>query len=342
MIGRALDKPWFLLFILVFFSAAGTAEAASDPTLARAQELIDAGRGTDAAALLDKVLEKNPQYGEALFLRSTARFLEGDTLRGRWDLEKSLEVEPNRRQGWLNLGALNLSEGRLDDALEAFQKARALDVDAVDVELNIGAVLLFQGKLEPASGHFERYLSRVQEGAEPYYLVASNYAIAGYAALAVQHLREAVLREERYRLKARTDPAFGPLGDHPALMRLFGEDAYRPPPGAYEAQQDFPVPYRMEDSRLLNAVIDALRQLGMNFDPRVEVTPGWALVWGDVRIKVHGGEEAHHGRVALSAPAERFTPDRWRQLTSTLFAQISAQLQLQGGGRRGGSAAAQH
>jgi tetratricopeptide (TPR) repeat protein len=320
---RILTVIFLLIVALLWVSPA----RATNPTLARAQELIDAERGTEAAALLDKVLAKSPEDAEALFLRSTARFLEGDTLRGRWDLEKSLELEGNRRQGWLNLGALNLSEGRYDAALQAFSKARDLDVDAVDVELNIGAVLLFQGKLEPANEHFQHYLEKVEEGAEPYYLVASNYAIAGYAALAVEHLKAAVQREERYRLRARTDPAFGSLGDHPALMRFLDQDAYQPPPGAYTAGQDFAVPYETDENRLLSAVIDALRELGLNFDPRVEVTPQWALVWGEMRIKVQAGAEGRQGRLEVTAPAERFTPDQWRRRTTALFDQVARQLE---------------
>ena len=327
MHGRSL--PVLTLGIALLFPLAQTlpARAATgDSDLARAQELIDAGQGTAAAAILDKVLKRRPEDAEALFLRSTARFLEGDTLRGRWDLEQSLKLDPGRRQAWLNLGALNLSEGRQDDALQAFLKARDLDRSAVDVELNIGAVLLFQGKLEPASQHFERYLAGVEDGAEPYYLVASNYAIAGYAALAVEHLKQAVSREERYRLRARTDPAFGALGEHPALMRFFNQDDYQPPPGAYRASHEFQAPYEAGQARLLGAVIDALRELQVTFDPRIEVTPGWALIWGDVRVKVAPSEKGPGGRVEVSAPAERLVPDNWRRLTTSLFDQIAVQL----------------
>jgi tetratricopeptide (TPR) repeat protein len=323
MIGRSLAST---LCLLLLFSLLPTAAGAADPYKARAQELIDAGRGAAAVEILEPILKKNPKDAEALFLRSTARFLEGDSLRGRWDLEQSLELDPLQRQGWLNLGALNLAEGKYDGALTAFEQARGLDPDNVDVELNIGAVLLFQGKLEPASAHFQRYLQGAPDIAEPFYLVASNYAISGYASLAVEHLRQAVAREERFRLKARTDPAFGTLSNHPALQRFLARDDYRPPAGAHRASRDFPVAYETTDARLVGAVVDTLRQQQWNFDARIEMTPNWTLIWGDVRIKVGPADQGRIGKVELTAPPERFTPDRWRQLSQSLLDGVAAQL----------------
>lgn len=300
--------------------------AARPQTLAEAQELLDAGRPEAALALLDALLEKDKKNAQALLLRSTARFLLDDVAAGEADLDRALELDPGLRQGWLNRAALDLAEKRHDSALEALLKARDLDPAAPDNDINLGAVLLLKGELGRASQHFQRYLEQSPGSAEAYYLVATNYAMSGYAALAVEHLRRAIEQEERSRLRARADANFVGLEANPQFRELLAADLYRPPPGAHAASRSFAVPYETGERRLLNAVIDALGQAGEPFDARIEVTPGWALIWGDMRIKVGPGVEEGEGRVEMTAPAERFTPAEWQRRTEEVFRQIAIRL----------------
>ena len=74
----------------------------------------------------------------------------------------------------------------------------------------------------------------------------------------------------------------------------------------------------------LRAVLDALQTSGLPYDPRIEVTPDWALVWSEMRIKISALEAG--GQVELSAPAERFTPEQWRQKSEALLRQIAVRL----------------
>lgn len=316
--------------LLVFGAPADAAkkrkQAAAPERLAEARELLDAQDPEAALEVLDPYLKKRPEDGQALFLRSTARFMVGETDAGRRDLEKSLEIDPDRRQGWLNLGGLAVTEERWDDAVDAFLRAEELDPEAPENDLNLGAVRLLQGDLAAASERFREYLGRSEASADDYYLVATNYAMAGYAALAVEHLREAVERNERARLRAKTDPNFLSLSDHPAFQELVGTDAYRPPPGAYNASRRFPAPYDPKGGGLLRAVLDTLQLSGASFDPQVEVTPSWALIWGDLRIKVERGAQEDQGVVRVSAPSERFTPAEWRRRVTELFNGVEARL----------------
>lgn len=341
--GRLPGLRWrsfpVLLLLAACFGAllvSGTAVAAQAPTapvaaveedpagLARAREALEAGLPEEGLRLVEDVLAQRKDHPAALLVRSTAHFMLGDLAAGRRDLERSLALDPDQRQGWLNLGALAVSEERYDDALQAFRRAEALDPRAADNDLNIGALLLLKGDLQTASQRFARYLQGPGSTAEGFYLVASNYALAGYEALAVEHLRQAIQTDERTRRRARTDPNFGALQDNPRFQRLIATDLYEPPPGGYARDETFPVRYEAGRGPLLPAVLDALQLGGRPFDPQVEVTDAWALIWGDLRIKV-SDTLGDQGRVQLSAAPGAFTPAKWRQVTTDLLQRIQHQ-----------------
>jgi tetratricopeptide (TPR) repeat protein len=302
---------------------AAAAQPAAD-SMARAAELIDAGKPNEAIALLDERLRQGEEP-RALLLRSTARFLLGELEPGEQDLRRALELDPSQRQGWLNLAALELASVRYDAAHQAFQRAEALDPKAPDNDVNLGAVLLFLGRLEEASGRFERYLSAQPTSGDAYYLVATNYAAAGYAALALRHLTDAIQRDEKTRLRARTDPNFAQIATTPDYQRLLSTDLFVPAPGSLSARETIPAPYSEADTRIVNALLDALVELRVPFDRRVEMTPEWALVWADMRIKI-SRRTAEESLVEVSAPPASFTPQAFQTRVEALFSRTKGLL----------------
>ncbi len=243
---------------------------------------------------------------------------------GEQDLFRAVELDPDLRQGWLNIGGLLLSRQDFKGALEAFEVARKLDPEELDNELNIGAVLLLEGRLPEASPHFDRYVERAEDGAEANYLVSTNYALAGYAALAIRHLQAAVALNERVRLRARTDPNFESIAEDPRYQEILSLDDFRPAPGSYSARQEFDTPYETTEGKLLGAVIDALNRMQVPFSRRIEVTPSWALIWGDLRIKVL--QSGVRGVVEIGAPPGSFTPAEWKARTEAFFAHVKYEL----------------
>jgi tetratricopeptide (TPR) repeat protein len=297
---------------------------------AAARELIEAGQPEAAAAFLDSWLQTHPDDAGALLQRSTARFMLGEMQTGRRDLERALELDPGLRQAWLNRAALDLANDDKPAALEAFLHAEELDPTASDNSLNIGAVLLLQGDLDQASQRFQGYLTAHPGSAEARYMVATNYAMAGYVGLSLSHLQHAIGLDERSRLRARNDPNFSALTDSGQFQQLLLTDSYSPPPGAHRSLRRFDAPYDGTSGPLLGAVLDALQTSGQPYDPRIEVNPDWALVWSDMRIKVRSLPAG--GQVELSAPAASFTPEQWRQRTEELVRQIAVQLGARGTG----------
>jgi len=314
------------LLATAFVAAPRPAPAAQRPpeTVDQAEALIEQERPEEAIAELDRWLKRRPDDARALLLRSTARFMLGETDAGRVDLDRALELDPTQREGWLNLAGLEVAAGRWDAALAAFERAERLDPDAPENDLNLGTTLLLRGDLEPATRRFARYLAGPGDTAEGHYLVAKSYATAGYEALAVETLRAAVERDERARRSARTDPAFSALADHPRYRQLLATDAWTPPPGALRAERTFPARYDGGRGTLMRAVLDALQLSGRPLDPWVEVTEDWALVWSDVRVKVT--DAADGGRVELSAAPGRYGAEEWTAETADLFRSIALRI----------------
>jgi tetratricopeptide (TPR) repeat protein len=299
--------------------------AGAEPTLASVEALLDAGRPDEAMGLLEKLPRDAANSALALLHRSTARFMLGQTDLGRRDLDEALRKDPKLRQGWLNRAALDIADGQLDRALEALNRARALEPEAPDNDINIGAVLLMQNRIADAQPHLKRYLEANADSADSWYLVASNYALAGQVDAAVAHLQRAIQLDERARLRSRTDPNFATLGTQPVFQQLLNVDSYRIPAQSHAVYRTFDEPYRAGEGKLLPAVLDALQLTGEPFDRQIEVTPDWALIWGEMRIKVKN-DPREGGRVELTASKLKFPAEVWKARVTRLFNEITVQL----------------
>ncbi len=314
-----------LLLAVLFLSSALLAE---EPRLEQASQLFDSGRTQEALAVLEPLLREHPDHPAALMLRSTLRFVTGDTSAGRKDLERSLTLDASQRQGWLNLAGLEIAEKHHDAALEALLTAEKLDPSAADNHLNLGAVRLLLGDLDDARQRFDTYL-RQQRSAEAFYLVAVNYDGSGYRKLALAHLQRAIEMDERLRVQAANDERFPERAEDPDFLALVTTDNHRLALDSHKAARTFgTLPYRA-DGILLKAVLQTLQISGRPLDPRVQVQADWALMWSDARVKIRQLADGR-GRVEMTAPADRFTPEDWAAYTESFFEEISARLLVLG------------
>lgn len=293
--------------------------------LERAQAAVDAGRSDDALRLVEPILKRDKKNARALLIRSTAHCLDGDLAACRRDLDAALAADGNLRQGWLNRSALAIAEQRWDDALAALDRAEQIDPAAADNGLNQGAVLLMKGELEPATARFARYLDRNAADANAWYLVATNYAFSGYAALAIEHLGRAIALDERQRARARVDANFADLASHRGFQTLLTTDNFRPAPGSLSASKVLRSRLAGPDSPVVTATLNAIQLGGLPILGSVEVTDDWALFWTDFRIKLSRAE-GDTTRIELVAPPGRFTENQWEARTSAFFASLDREL----------------
>ena len=294
-------------------------------TLAVAQRALDAGDSERALALLAPLLKREPRNAGALLLRSTARCIGGEIDLCSKDLDQALALDPTLRQGWLNRAGMAIADKRYGDAIAALTQAEKLDSAASDNAINLGAVYLLQGKLEPASREFERHLVANSRSADAYYLVATNFAMAGYSAFAAQNLGRAIGLDERSRVRARSDANFGELAATRPFQLLLTSDTFVPPEGSASASRIYRSPYKGAGSHLLVAVLNALQIAGTPMDPTVEVTDEWALLWSDVRIKIARRSDQETA-VELSAAPGKFTATAWDRRSRELYESLGREL----------------
>jgi len=324
-----VTRSWLALLLALPLAAAVVAQPAAEPAagdpLAAARRALAADDPESAIALLDPFLRRDPRHAPALLERSTARCMLDELDACKRDLDQAIRADPTLRQAWLNRSAIAIHEQRYDDALADLREAERLDPAAADNALNLGAVELLRGDLPAATAQFRRHLDRQPGSAESWYLVASNYALSGYAALAVQHLARAVALDERSRVRARTDANFAELGSHRGFQQLLATDAWEPPPGSLAAERLFRTRYVGPDSPIVVAILNTLQLSGATLDPRVELTPDWALFWSDFRIQlVRNADDSTTLR--LTAPPGLFTPSSWESRTASFFREIDSQL----------------
>ena len=315
-----------LLLLLHLASSPLALRAQSDdPELTRIEELLQAEKPDLALEKAQRLIKKDKSNAAALLLRSMAHAMLGDASAAYDDLEKAVRVDPGMRQAWLNLAGLEIAEGRFDAAYEALIEARKIDPSADDNHLNLGAVLLMSGRTDDAEPHFRAYLDANPESAEAAYLVASNYALRTLVDTAVVHLSRAIELDERMRLRARSDDRFLTLDASPAYRRLLGTDSWATPTDWHRTAAAFSEPYRSNDPKLVYAVLEALGKLGLQYDPNIEATLEWALIWGELRIKIYNQENGT-GVVALHAPNERFSSDAWHRSSQEIFRAVQEAL----------------
>jgi tetratricopeptide (TPR) repeat protein len=99
------------------------------------------GRGEldDAAALLERSLDRDPRLIEALGNLGNVRLAQGRLEEARVAYARLLALAPNDFVTWSNLGVLETRRGRLADAVPLFERALQINPNYVDARRNLEA-----------------------------------------------------------------------------------------------------------------------------------------------------------------------------------------------------------
>jgi len=194
--------------------------------LMRGEVLLAIGRAEQALELLQQTAAVDPERPRLHFQLGTARAATGDRAGalqafarelelnddvqvkgmvhlnrsllfqqdGKWDdavseLERVLELEPERVQIFGDLASLQLQAGKADAAAETLERARAAGFESSPHQYSLGARLYRDGRYEPAVEAFRKALEIEPTMASAERSLAAALEKLGRDDEAIQHLR---------------------------------------------------------------------------------------------------------------------------------------------------------
>jgi tetratricopeptide (TPR) repeat protein len=112
------------------------AERAAEPRCERllACALLDQDKVAESIALLERLLERVPDFADARVDLARAYRRDGRAALARGEVRKVLEKEPHHHRAWLAYGDALVELGQYDDARVAFERARRTDPQRAVVE----------------------------------------------------------------------------------------------------------------------------------------------------------------------------------------------------------------
>lgn len=217
-----------------------------------------AGRVREAARLLRRALESDPDDPRALHALATLETERGDTGAAADHLLRLVVGEPANAVARHDLARALGTMGRLDEALAHMRTAAALEPASFEIHNNLGALEEQSGNLEGAISCFRRAADLAPANAVPLVNLGEALLGAGDPGQAVQHLRIAATLDpdqgEAWRQLGAALEAMGQAAQAVAALRraalLSDDDA-----GAHRSLADV-----LQTTGMLGDAIEAYRR----------------------------------------------------------------------------------
>lgn len=136
----------------------------SKELIRKAQALYNADKIDDAYSVVQDYLARDPNEAQALVLAATILKKAKKTPIAYSLAKRATEIRPERPEAWVTLGQCAQHLWRLDEALEAYEKAlkRATSKEQRALYLNnIGSIYIDKGQFGEAEGHIRKSLELV-------------------------------------------------------------------------------------------------------------------------------------------------------------------------------------
>jgi Flp pilus assembly protein TadD len=131
-------------------------EVQSKHLVEQTNELARQNQFAEAAELLRRALEKNPQNAFAYSQKAKILFSQGDASGARAAIAQALALQPYQPDFLYVEGIIAKQEGKLDEALDAFAKATQINPKESDAFFEIGKIRLQQGDRPAALAAFKK------------------------------------------------------------------------------------------------------------------------------------------------------------------------------------------
>jgi tetratricopeptide (TPR) repeat protein len=137
----------------------------------RTHGLLAAMRLDEAAAAINQLVTKHPQFAESWLLLGRLQILRKDPA-AEQTLRRFLQMEPRSTQGLFQLGTALLGQNRFAEAANVFREATEIQPDFGPAHFNRGYALARTGQLREAVPSFRQAIRDNPEHIESYLLLA--------------------------------------------------------------------------------------------------------------------------------------------------------------------------
>lgn len=198
--------------------------AAAD-ALSAAIEELQAGRTQACEALLQPLLQADPDDVGALHVQGALLHRQGRPAEAIAVLERCVELAPDHAAAWNNLGNVCMAAGRIQAAADAYHRAIDADTDDPNVVatlVNLAALQRRLGRLDEATEACRRALAIDEALAPAWYALARTLALRRQLPEALQALARAIeLDPGRQTDRQQVVLAILAQGEREAAVRLF-------------------------------------------------------------------------------------------------------------------------
>jgi tetratricopeptide (TPR) repeat protein len=181
---------------------APAAEAAGaetgDPDIQKAIQAIDSGNVTDAVALLEGVLKRDPRNEQALVELAMVYMLDlKQPNEAIGYLQRALDVNPENKVVMSELVSLYEEEGRVDDGLSYLMEQAATHPQSPELAYGIGQMLSIQGREGEAIPYLEKAAQSTDNPVRAYRDLAEAYSRSGDPDRAIEAYGRAITQQEK-------------------------------------------------------------------------------------------------------------------------------------------------
>jgi len=135
---------------------------------------------------------KNPDSADAHFRLGTALLKVGFQGEGQAALERTLELDSERVDAWVNLGGARLGRWDFAGCIEANQEALDREPGLMRAHFNLGLAYMYQGDAEKMLACFEKVLELDPGNAAGHYHIAVALQSLGQGEQAVSFVAKAI------------------------------------------------------------------------------------------------------------------------------------------------------
>jgi tetratricopeptide (TPR) repeat protein len=193
------------------------------PDLVRAVEALETGHRdlTQAGPLAGDALDLERLLAEARLRRGEVLLRLGRPAEAMLDLDRCLEIAPDRDEAHMLQGDCARALGRPSEAIEHYKSA--VDKKLGEALLEEGIALHRAGRHAEALSKYRRAFEKMPQSFQVYYRTAQAYAALGERAPALKYLEIACRINQNVRMLLEKDPPFAPLKGTVEFREIFGE-----------------------------------------------------------------------------------------------------------------------